>query len=128
MPERTCVVCRKTAEQHSLMRFVISEQGAVVVDLCYVLPGRGVYVHTDCLTVKGIARKVCSRFLKNSGTNSLLKTDDKTFLNGVLLQAKQNDFKAVSKKKREHAENLLDQLERCNADQSIIVKETKIRL
>ena len=50
-PRRTCIGCRQTAEQSTLIRLVRSDGGEVLVDHPHKLGGRGVYVcgSTTCL-------------------------------------------------------------------------------
>ncbi|MFM6977377.1 MAG: YlxR family protein [Micrococcales bacterium] len=47
-PVRTCVGCRKPDNRANLQRFVISSQ-ELVLDEKKSLPGRGAWVHQQCL-------------------------------------------------------------------------------
>lgn len=51
-PQRTCIGCRRTADQSRLVRLVRSSEGEVLVDHPHKLGGRGVYVcgSMACLT------------------------------------------------------------------------------
>ena len=42
-PQRTCVACRQSADQDSLIRYVLAPDGQVLVDYRHKLPGRGSY-------------------------------------------------------------------------------------
>jgi predicted RNA-binding protein YlxR (DUF448 family) len=56
--ERTCCICRSTAEKSLLVRLVVHE-GALVVDDLQRLPGRGAYIHlaAECLSKMGQAQR-----------------------------------------------------------------------
>ena len=45
VPERTCVGCRGRAPRTELLRFVIDERGAVVIDPRAAVGGRGAWCH-----------------------------------------------------------------------------------
>ncbi len=64
-PERTCVGCRVSQPQASLVRFVLSPQQQLLVDYRQKLPGRGVYTccDLDCI-VRAVERKQLQRGLK----------------------------------------------------------------
>ncbi len=64
-PERTCVGCRVSQAQASLVRYVLSPQQQLLVDYRQKLPGRGVYTccDIDCV-VKAVERKQLQRGLK----------------------------------------------------------------
>ncbi len=64
-PERTCVGCRVSQPQASLVRYVLSPQQQLLVDYRQKLPGRGVYTccDIDCI-VKAVERKQLQRGLK----------------------------------------------------------------
>ena len=47
LPQRTCVACRRTRQQHVLIRLVRSPAGAVAVDRQGRAPGRGAYLCPD---------------------------------------------------------------------------------
>lgn len=67
-PQRTCVSCRKVLDQDLLVRYVLSPQGAAVVDYRRRLPGRGAYTCLDrqCLE-NAVKRGQLSRALKLTG-------------------------------------------------------------
>lgn len=48
MAERTCVVCRETAEKEQLIRFCETEAG-VIADASGSHSGRGAYCHLKCI-------------------------------------------------------------------------------
>lgn len=54
-PERTCIVCRRKAPQHSLLRLAMVD-GSIMPDPDRGLPGRGAYIcrHGKCAV--GLAR------------------------------------------------------------------------
>jgi uncharacterized protein len=64
-PERTCVGCRVSQPQSSLLRYVLSPQQQVLIDYRQRLPGRGVYTCFDheCIK-KAVERKQFQRGLK----------------------------------------------------------------
>ncbi len=64
-PERTCVGCRVSQSQTSLVRYVLSPQQQLLVDYRQKLPGRGVYTccDVDCI-IKAVERKQLQRGLK----------------------------------------------------------------
>lgn len=61
-PERSCIVTREVKPKEELLRFVVAPNGALVVDLSYKLPGRGIYTGVSRLTVaEAIAKRAFSR-------------------------------------------------------------------
>jgi hypothetical protein len=66
-PERTCVSCRRSADQDQLVRYVATPTGQVVVDYQHKLPGRGTYTCFDhgCIT-RAVQRRAFARSLKNA--------------------------------------------------------------
>ncbi len=46
-PQRSCIACRKVLDQSTLVRYVLSPQGEVLVDYGRKLPGRGGYTCCD---------------------------------------------------------------------------------
>ncbi len=64
-PQRTCVGCRESLPQSSLLRYVISPEQQILVDYRQKLPGRGVYTccELDCV-LKAVDRKQLQRGLK----------------------------------------------------------------
>jgi predicted RNA-binding protein YlxR (DUF448 family) len=64
-PERTCVGCRVSQSQASLVRYVLSPQQQLLVDYRQKLPGRGVYTccDVDCI-IKAVERKQLQRAFK----------------------------------------------------------------
>ncbi|MGL5857779.1 MAG: YlxR family protein [Angustibacter sp.] len=46
-PQRTCVGCRRKGDRSALLRFVVTGDGAVVLDERRRLPGRGAWLHPD---------------------------------------------------------------------------------
>ena len=67
MPVRTCLGCRKRADQSLLVRLVVCS-GEVLVDVSATLPGRGAWVHptTRCAET-AVARKAIARGLHTDG-------------------------------------------------------------
>ena len=64
-PERRCIVSRKTAHKHDLLRFVRSPDGIVTPDVLEKLPGRGAYIAPDKDTLeKAIETKAFNRAFK----------------------------------------------------------------
>jgi len=51
IPERTCVACRKKAPKWELFRFV-TQNGEIIPDEKFRLPGRGAYLCKECLPKK----------------------------------------------------------------------------
>ena len=43
-PQRTCIICRETADKRSLIRIVRTAQGGVQIDQRGKVPGRGAYL------------------------------------------------------------------------------------
>ncbi|PLX96935.1 MAG: DUF448 domain-containing protein [Desulfuromonas sp.] len=64
-PQRTCLGCRKSADQDGLLRLVLSPAGELLVDYRQRLPGRGAYVcfSADCLR-EAVRRRQFSRAFK----------------------------------------------------------------
>lgn len=57
MPERTCIVTRRTDEPDALIRFVVGPDMTVVPDIRRKLPGRGCWVSAERGHVDEAARK-----------------------------------------------------------------------
>ncbi len=66
-PERTCIGCRQVLPQDDLVRYVLSPDGAVLVDYRNRLPGRGAYTCIDrqCLAA-ALSRRQFSRTFKQN--------------------------------------------------------------
>ncbi|MDT8420565.1 MAG: DUF448 domain-containing protein [Desulfuromonadales bacterium] len=62
-PQRTCIACRRTADQNELVRFVLGPDGALLVDYRHKLPGRGAYT---CLNRECLGRAVEKRQFQRS--------------------------------------------------------------
>ena len=62
---RTCVVCRRTNHKTKLLRFVKNEKGQLLFDKKNKLPGRGAYLHMNCIN-KNSCKKLLSS-LKSLG-------------------------------------------------------------
>lgn len=62
-PQRTCIACRRTADQNELVRFVLSPDGTLLVDYRHKLPGRGAYT---CLSQECLERAVEKRQFQRS--------------------------------------------------------------
>jgi len=61
-PQRTCIACRKVADQADLVRYVLAPDQRVVVDYRHKLPGRGAYtcLSAECLST-AVARQAFQR-------------------------------------------------------------------
>jgi predicted RNA-binding protein YlxR (DUF448 family) len=71
-PHRTCVGCRRTADQAELLRFTLDGQtGTVLLDQRHRAPGRGAYVHpdADCISA-AIRRRAVPRALRAPQCNT----------------------------------------------------------
>ncbi len=74
-PTRTCLGCKKKANQEELIRIVISN-GQVVPDFAQTLPGRGAYLHQQSECIKNaIDRRFISRALRVSAPIDTLPLD-----------------------------------------------------
>jgi predicted RNA-binding protein YlxR (DUF448 family) len=62
-PERTCVGCRQKAAKTELLRVVADQAGQVVIDYRQSAPGRGAYLHPECLTAN-LRKRVLERALR----------------------------------------------------------------
>lgn len=64
---RTCVSCRVTAAQDTLIRYVAAPDSTLLVDYRHKLPGRGTYtcLNRNCIT-QAVQRKAFTRSLKNA--------------------------------------------------------------
>ncbi|OQY25137.1 MAG: hypothetical protein B6I37_02070 [Desulfobacteraceae bacterium 4572_35.2] len=67
---RTCIACRATKAQETLVRYVLAPDGSLLVDYQHKLPGRGSYtcLNKKCMT-QAVQRKAFSRSLKNAQLN-----------------------------------------------------------
>ena len=65
-PQRTCIACRSKLEKGSLIRFVLSPAGEVLVDYRSKLPGRGAYT---CLSLDCVARAAKNGFTRSFKKN-----------------------------------------------------------
>ncbi|HKJ04455.1 MAG TPA: DUF448 domain-containing protein [Geopsychrobacteraceae bacterium] len=61
-PQRTCIACRRVADQGALTRYVLAPDGQVLVDYRHKLPGRGAYTcpTRDCME-KAVERRQFQR-------------------------------------------------------------------
>ena len=65
VPQRTCVVCRRTIDKRSLVRVVKVPDNGVVVDLTGKRNGRGAYLcHEDACWEQAITTEVLARALR----------------------------------------------------------------
>lgn len=64
--ERTCIACRRSAEQADLVRYVCAPDGTLLVDSQHKLPGRGAYTcfSKECIS-QAVKRKAFTRAMKN---------------------------------------------------------------
>lgn len=67
-PQRTCIACRRVADQDSLIRYVLAPDGQILVDYRHKLPGRGSYTcfSRDCLE-GAVARRQFQRSFHGQG-------------------------------------------------------------
>lgn len=67
---RTCIACRSTGAQETLVRYVSAPDGSLLVDYQHKLPGRGSYtcLTKQCMT-QAVQRKAFTRSLKNTQLN-----------------------------------------------------------
>ena len=67
-PQRTCIACRKVADQDSLTRYVLAPGGQVLVDYRHKLPGRGAYTcpGRDCMKT-AVDRRQFQRTFRGEG-------------------------------------------------------------
>lgn len=67
---RTCIACRATEAQETLVRYVSAPDGSLLVDYQHKLPGRGSYtcLNKKCMT-QAVQRKAFLRSLKNAQLN-----------------------------------------------------------
>jgi len=63
-PLRSCIGCRSQESSHSLLR-VVADAGVIIPDLKRSLPGRGAWVHHQCVAV-AIERRAFDRALRQS--------------------------------------------------------------
>lgn len=64
MPQRSCLGCRESRNKEQLLRFVLSPQDEVVLDLDARLPGRGAYtcISSACLATASRQRQFSRAF------------------------------------------------------------------
>jgi hypothetical protein len=68
-PERSCIITREAQPKEGLLRFVVSPDGVLVLDVAGKLPGRGLYVTaTRLLLAEAIAKKAFARAAKQPVT------------------------------------------------------------
>ena len=66
-PERTCVVSGLKGPPETMLRFALSGEGAVVPDILYKLPGRGVWTQLNAAVVRqAVAKQAFSRGFRAS--------------------------------------------------------------
>lgn len=63
VPIRTCLGCRNQAPKKELIRIVLGAAGEIQVDPSAVKPGRGAYLHPECVTAAR-RRKAIGRALR----------------------------------------------------------------
>jgi len=65
VPQRTCVVCRRTLDKRALVRIVRTPADGIVVDLTGKRAGRGAYLcHTDRCWEQALTTHVLDRALR----------------------------------------------------------------
>lgn len=55
--QRTCLGCREAVDQDSLVRYVLSPEGKVLIDYGRKLPGRGAYTHFDAGCLRAAVKR-----------------------------------------------------------------------
>jgi predicted RNA-binding protein YlxR (DUF448 family) len=69
VPQRTCVVCRKTLDKRALIRVVDDPDEGVIVDLTGKRNGRGAYLcHEDSCWQQALTTDVLARALRTQLT------------------------------------------------------------
>ncbi|MDN5558356.1 MAG: YlxR family protein [Ruaniaceae bacterium] len=71
-PVRTCVGCRVRDYRHNLLRFVATA-GSLQQDPKKAMPGRGAWVHPECLSTAG-DRRAFNRALRGTFDTSVALT------------------------------------------------------
>ena len=67
--ERTCIATGETLPESALVRFAAAPDGVVTPDVAAKLPGRGVWVRADRVSIdKAVKRNLFARGLKTAGT------------------------------------------------------------
>ncbi|PLX87585.1 MAG: DUF448 domain-containing protein [Desulfuromonas sp.] len=74
-PQRTCIACRRTADQNKLVRFVLGPDGTLLVDYRHKLPGRGAYtcLSRECLE-KAIEKRQFQRSFQGQAEAASVET------------------------------------------------------
>lgn len=90
-PERQCLVTREVRLKESLLRFVVSPDGALVADWAGKLPGRGMYVS---LGVSHFRRALEKKMFGRAAKQPVRIPDD--FEDRVIAQARERICSALS--------------------------------
>ncbi|MEO0411102.1 MAG: DUF448 domain-containing protein [Pseudomonadota bacterium] len=90
IPERRCALTGQTAPKPTLLRLVLSPDGALMADLKQRLPGRGLYVCYDRKVLEKAARspKLKNIAAKQFGVDASCVAIDANFAEGVAEQLK----------------------------------------
>ncbi|MFT3970556.1 MAG: YlxR family protein [Micropruina sp.] len=64
-PQRMCAGCRARADKDALLRLVWDGGSSVLIDERQRLPGRGVYLHPDCVQ-RALKSRAIGRGLRRS--------------------------------------------------------------
>lgn len=80
IPQRTCVVCRKTRDKYDLIRLVKHSDGTIVLDLDGKEQGRGAYICSDgdCAE-RAVKKKLLNRAFKANIGSEEYDTFEKAF-------------------------------------------------
>ncbi|MGN6515719.1 MAG: RNA-binding protein [Rhizomicrobium sp.] len=90
MRERKCIVTGEVRDEAHLIRFVVSPDGDVVPDVAAKLPGRGMWVGADRVTLERAIAK--NHFAKAAKTNVKVSADLPALVEKQIAQRMLNDL------------------------------------
>ncbi len=80
VPERTCIGCGRKGVKSALIRFVLTSDGEICLDLGQKMPGRGAYVCRDVMCFeKAWKKKAFVHALRVPVTKGLMAIDGDTY-------------------------------------------------
>jgi predicted RNA-binding protein YlxR (DUF448 family) len=79
-PQRTCLACRTAADKQTMLRYVLSPSGEVLVDYRQKLPGRGAYT---CCQLECVERAVQRKGFQRAFSNDALPVDSATLITTI---------------------------------------------
>ncbi len=81
---RTCVICRDNFDKQDLLRFVVSPNNDIMLDVYHKAPARGTYVcdKATCLD-KAINKSVIVKMLKANKTENLMADMEKSLTSKI---------------------------------------------